>query len=102
MSVTMRIIQQYDITREELFLELEKKFAELEKDREDYPNGTRMKPIAALDPTNTLIWQCEFPDLAAAQAALDLFATDDAHEELAAKQHPLFEKVRIEFYENLA
>ena len=101
MSVTMRILQQYDITQEKLFLELERKFAELERARDDYPNGRRMKPIAAADPTHTLVWECEFESLAAAEAALKLFATDDAHEELAAKQHPLFEKVRIEFYENL-
>lgn len=101
MSVTMRIIQRYDITREKEFLELEWRFAKLEAERPDYPEGKRMKPVAAGEPTNTLVWQCEFPDLAAAQEALDLFATDTAHAELAAKQHPLFEQVRIEFYENL-
>ena len=101
MSVTMRIIQQYEPCREKEFLELEKRFAELEARRPDYPRGKRMKPIAAGEPTHTLIWQCEFPDLDSARGALELFAGDTAHEKLAARQSPFFREIRIEFYENL-
>ena len=101
MSITMRIIQRFDADREKEFMELERRFAELEKQRSDYPNGRRLQPIAAGEPNNTLIWECEFPDLNAAHAALDFFEGDPSHEKLFRKQSPLFEQVRIEFYRNL-
>ena len=101
MSVTMRIVQQYDVTHENEFLELERKFAELEAKRPDYPNGRRMKPISSSDPCHTLIWECSFPDISAARAALDFFEGDSAHEELSRQQVAFFRSVRVEFYENL-
>ena len=101
MSVTMRIIQEYDITREDEFLALEAKFAELEAARDDYPKGKRLKPISASHPWNCLIWEGEFDDLDSARAAMDFFSGDDAHEKLFAKQQPMFRGVKIEFYENL-
>ena len=101
MSVTMRIVQQFDAPHEREFMEIERKFAELEARRPDYPKGKRMQPISASEPCNTLIWQCEFPDIQSARAALDFFHGDDAHEALFEKQLPYFKQVRIEFYENL-
>jgi hypothetical protein len=101
MSITMRIIQQFDASREKEFMELERRFARLEASRPDYPKGRRLQPIAAAEPCNTLIWEAEFPDLEAARRALDFFAGDDAHEELLEKQVCLFKNVRIEFYRNL-
>lgn len=101
MSVTMRILQQFDPAHEREFLELESKFAELEAARPDYPKGRRMKPIAAEQPCNTLVWQCEFESLDAAKQALSFFEGDAAHEALFVKQVPFFKQVKIEFYENL-
>jgi hypothetical protein len=101
MSVTMRIIQQFDATNENAFMELERQFAELEKTRRDFPKGTRMQPIAAAEPCNTLIWQCEFPTIAAANDTLAFFNGDAAHEKLLEKQLPYFRQVRIEFLKNL-
>ncbi len=101
MSITMRIMQQFDTTKEDEFMALEKKFAKLEAHRADYPKGKRMQPIAASEPCNTLIWQCEFPNIQAAHGALDFFHGDEAHEELFKKQKPFFKQVKIEFYENL-
>jgi len=101
MSVTMRIMQQFDVRHETDFMELERKFAELERRRPDYPKGRRLQPISAVAPCNTLIWECEFPDLETARAALDFFHGDDEHEALFAKQVEFFEQVRIEFYQNL-
>jgi hypothetical protein len=101
MSVTMRILQQFDPAREAEFMALEKKFAELEKGRADLPSGTRMQPIASIEPCNTLIWQGEFPDIETAYRALELFGRDVAHEELLTRQLPLFKQTRIEFYKNL-
>ena len=101
MSVTMRIIQEYDAAREEEFLALEAKFAELEAKRDDYPKGRRLKPISAGHACNSLIWECKFDDLEAAREALTFFSGDDAHEKLFARQKPMFRAVKIEFYENL-
>ncbi len=101
MSITMRIMQQFDATKENEFMELEKKFAELERSRPDFPKGTRLQPISASEPCNTLIWQCEFPTIQRAYEVLDFFSGDASHEKLLKGQLPFFKQVRIEFYKNL-
>lgn len=101
MSITMRIIQQFDPSREVEFMELERRFARLEESRPDYPKGRRLQPISASVPCNTLIWECEFPDMESAYKTLDFFSGDDAHELLFEKQLPIFKEVKIEFYKNL-
>ena len=101
MSVTMRIVQQYEFRHEKEFLALEKMFAQLEAARPDLPKGKRMKPLSADEPCNSLVWQAEFPDLNAAHKALQAFAGDPTHEELLARQSPFFVQMKIEFYENL-
>ncbi len=52
----MRIMQQFDPKKEEDFMKWEKKFAELESTRPEYPKGKRMQPISAEQPCNTLIY----------------------------------------------
>ena len=101
MSITMRVIQQIDFTHQEEFMALEKKFSDLETSRADFPKGRRMQPIAGAECRNTLIWECEFPDLDAAQRALDFFEGDAEHDVLYRQQLPFFEGVRIEFFRNL-
>jgi hypothetical protein len=101
MSITMRIIQRFDACHERDFMTLEAKFAQLEAARPDYPKGRRLQPISAGEPCNSLIWECEFPDLNSAQQTLDFFVGDSAHEELIVQQLPFFEQVRVEFYRNL-
>ncbi len=101
MSITMRILQQFDPTKETEFMDLEKKFAELEAARPDYPKGTRLQPISSSEPCNTLIWQCDFPDIESAYKVLDFFSGDEAHETLFEKQSPFFKQVKIEFYKIL-
>ena len=101
MAIKMRILQTYDMASEREFLVLEKKFAALEKRCCEFPKGVRYKPIASALPTNTLIWECEFPTLDAAQQALKLFERDPQHEALARQQRKYFQSVRIEFLEKL-
>lgn len=101
MSVTMRIIQQFDITKENEFMDFEKKFAQLEVARPDYPKGKRMQPISGSEPCNSLIWQCEFPDMQTAYKTLDFFNGDASHEKLLEGQLPFFKQMKIEFYKNL-
>lgn len=97
----MRIIQQYDPAREEEFLALEKKFAGLEKERPGFPKGERLQPVSAGEPNNTLIWQCEFPDMNTAREALDFFSGDEKHEELFRQQVKYIKQVNIHFYRTL-
>lgn len=101
MNITMRIMQQFDATKEKEFMELEKKFAQLERKRKDYPKGKRLQPISANEPCNTLIWQCDFPDMESAYKVLDFFSGDKDHGALLEKQLPYFRSVKIEFYKNL-
>ena len=101
MSVTLRVVQNYDIRHEKEFLELERSFAELERRRSDYVEGKRSKPISGAESTNTLIWEGEFPSLKAADDWLAFLAGDAEHDQLFARQQPFFKSVRIEFYENL-
>lgn len=101
MSITMRIMQQFDATKEGEFMMLERKFAELERNRSDFPKGKRLQPISASEPCNTLIWQCEFPTIQDAYQVLEFFNGDASHEELLKVQLPFFRQVKIEFYKNL-
>jgi len=101
MGIVMRIIQQYDPAHENDFMTLEKKFAALEKERPDFPKGRRLQPISACEPTNTLIWQCEFTNIDAAYKTLDFFSGDEKHEELFRQQVIFMKKVKIEFYKTL-
>ena len=101
MSITMRILQQFDVRKEKEFLLLEKQFAALEKAHPHLPQGKRMKPISGPEPCNTLVWQGEFASLDVARAALEAFAADADHEQLFAEQSQWFQSVKIELYENL-
>lgn len=101
MGVVMRIIQQFDPAREDQFMALERKFAELEKARADFPKGSRMQPVSSAEPVNTLIWQCEFKDIETAFMALNFFSGDEAHEKLYRQQVELMKSIRIEFYKTL-
>jgi len=101
MPVLMRILQQFDPARETEFMDLEKKFHELEMKRPDYPKGRRMQPISGGEPANTLVWQYEFPDLETAYKTLNFFSGDDGHEELFKDQVKFMKQIKIEFYKTL-
>ena len=101
MSIVMRIIQQFDPGLENEFMALEQKFDGLEKKRPDYPKGKRMQPISANEPVNTLIWQCEFPDIETAYKTLNFFSGDEGHEVLFRQQVKYMKQVKIEFYKTL-
>jgi hypothetical protein len=101
MGIVMRIIQQFDPAREDEFMALERKFDELEKERTDFPKGKRMQPVSSAEPVNTLIWQCEFPDIETAFISLNFFEGDVAHDKLYRQQVELMKSIRIEFYKTL-
>jgi hypothetical protein len=101
MGIIMRISQQFDPGQEQQFMDLEKKFDELEKSRSDFPKGKRMQPVAASEPNNTLIWQYEFEDIQSAYKTLDFFNGDQVHEKLFRKQVVFMKQVRVEFFKVL-
>ncbi|HET9405833.1 MAG TPA: hypothetical protein VFO39_01215 [Candidatus Sulfotelmatobacter sp.] len=100
MAVIMRLIQQYQPAHKQEFHALEKKFAELEH-RGILPRGERHVPISGREALNTIVWQCRFDSLSAAEAALTRIDESDEHTELAKKQHPMFQQSWVEFYEVL-
>ena len=102
MPYKLRLIQQYQVSKEKEFWDLEMKFAELEKRRPDFPKGRRLKPVSGMLPSNTLIWECDFPTLDEAKACLSFFEGDAEHDVLFQKQSPLMQDVRVEFYEVIA
>ena len=98
MAIVLRLVQQFQHSKKQEFMELEKQFAELEH-RGILPRGERLIPISSRDPGNTVVWQARFENFAAAEAALKLFETNPEHGELANKQKHFFESTWIEFYE---
>jgi hypothetical protein len=77
-----------------------KQFAQLEH-RGLLPRGERLVPISAREAGNTIVWQCRFDSLCAAEAALKQIEASNEHTELARKQHPMFQQSWVEFYEVL-
>ncbi len=100
MSVILRLVQQFQPSKKQEFLALEKQFAALEH-QGTLPKGERMLPIAGREAANTIIWQGRFENLCAAEAALKIFETNSEHTELANQQLPYFKDAWVEFYEVL-
>ncbi|HXJ88711.1 MAG TPA: hypothetical protein VMS18_17955 [Candidatus Binatia bacterium] len=98
MAIILRLVQQFQHSRTDEFMALEKEFSQLEH-RGILPRGERLIPISGRGPRNTVIWQRRFESLADAEAALKLFDTNPEHTELANKQKHFFECTWIEFYE---
>ncbi len=101
MPYILRFVQRYQPEQRAQFMELEAKFAALEQRRSDFPKGRRSQPYAGREPSNTLLWECEFPSLAEAQAALALIASDPEHETLFRQQVPYMRELYTEINEVL-
>ena len=100
MAIMLRLVQQYLPSHKQQFQALEKQFTKLEQQGK-LPRGERLAPISGREPANTIVWQCRFESLAAAEKALKEIEDNPEHAELAGKQHPLFQQSWIEFYEVL-
>jgi hypothetical protein len=96
----MRLVQQYHPSHKQEFHELEKQFAQLEH-RGLLPRGERLAPIAGREAANTIVWQCRFDSLAAAETAMKQIELSTEHTELAHKQHPMFQESWVELYDIL-
>ena len=100
MAVIMRLVQQYHPSHKHEFHVLEKQFSRLE-DRGILPRGERLVPISGREPANTIVWQCRFESLCAAEKALQQIKDNAEHTELANKQGPMFQQSWVEFFEVL-
>jgi len=101
MAYVLRFVQRFQPSKEKEFLALEREFARLERSRSGLPRGRRMRPYAGRDSTHTLVWECEFPTLAAAERALATLSADREHARLLKKQIPFFLEAWTEIYEVL-
>ena len=98
MAILLRMVQQFQHAKKQEFMDLERQFAEFER-RGLWPRGERLTPISSRDPGNTLIWQCRFDNLAAAEAALALIDKNPEHTGLVNQQKHFFKDTWIEFYQ---
>jgi hypothetical protein len=99
-AVFMRLIQQYHPSHKQEFHALEQQFAQLEH-HSSLPRGERLVPISGREPANTVVWQCRFDSLCAAEEALKQIKDNAEHTELANKQRPMFQQSWVEFFEVL-
>jgi len=87
MKIYMRMLWEFDITEESRFMELEKKFVELENRRPDYPKGgKRLQPISGQSPCNSITREKEFDSLEEAYAMVQFFRGDACRTSTTALQ----------------
>ena len=86
MSFKLRFVQRFKQEYSREYLAMEKEFERLELESPGFPKGKRYLPVSGREPSNTLIWECDFDTLEAAQQALTLLMNDDRHEALFNEQ----------------
>ena len=101
MAYVLRFVQRFRPADERAFLALEAQFAALERRQRDFPKGRRLRPYAGRESAHTLIWECEFPSLQAAQRGLECLSSSRDHARLLKKQIPYFLEAWTGIYEVL-
>lgn len=97
----LRFVQEYGVGDRDAFMQLEARFAAMERRRPDWPQGRRLQAYAGREPTNALIWEASFPTLTDALSALERIEGDEEHERLFREQAPLITRARTEIYETV-
>ena len=103
MAFKLRFVQRFRAENEEAFMDLEKQFAALERNNPAFPEGRRYRPYIGCEPTNTLIWECEFPTLDKVTAALQVIEASSDHDSLLgkAKDIAFYEDGYVEIYKSV-
>jgi hypothetical protein len=101
MAYVLRFVQSYKPAHRQEFFALERKFQNFERQSEHLPRGRRYQPLAGSEPTNSLVWECEFASLAEVQEALHRLADDLTHSILFEQQAPYIVQMRKEILEGL-
>lgn len=86
MGYKLRYVQLFMQEFAKEYLAIEKQFDAYEKKNPDTPKGKRYIPCTGRDSSNTLIWECDFTTLEAAQKAQAFFLADQEHADLFDKQ----------------
>jgi hypothetical protein len=102
MSFKLRFVQKISQKDKENFLDLELKFIEFEKKNPHMPQGKRYVPLTGREPSNTLIWECEFETLEALIQQFQALNADANHEELLQKQIVYMEDSYAEIYKEFS
>ena len=101
MPFNLRFVQRFRAADENAFMDLEARFAALERRKPDWPKGRGSRPFAGRDPVHTLIWECELPTLDAVNTGAARLANDPDHERLLKRRIPYFLEAWTEIYEVL-
>jgi hypothetical protein len=101
MAAILRYVQRYDLKDREPFMELEKKFVEMERRRDGWPRGRRSQPYAGREPNNSIICEFEFRTRAEAEDAIATMAADTEHEALFRQQAIYMKDAFSEIYDVL-
>ena len=101
MAFKLRFVQKIDQAKKNEFLEIERKFMDFEKANPQMPQGRRYLPVTGKEPTNTLIWECEFETLEDVTAQLQAIYDHPEHEILLQQQIPFMQDSYAEIYEVL-
>jgi hypothetical protein len=101
MTCVLRFVQRYRAADEAAFMALERQFAALERRKRGFPRGRRLRPHSGRESVHTLIWECEFPSLEAAERARARMDGDPDHARLLRRQIRYFLEAYAEVYEVL-
>jgi hypothetical protein len=101
MSFKLRFVQRFKQEYISEYLEMEKRFIEMEQKYPEFPRGKRYLPYTGREPSNTLIWECDFETLEAAQHALSFMMSDNRHEDLFQQQSKFILGTWTEIYQEV-
>ncbi|HBE76389.1 MAG TPA: hypothetical protein DDW65_01195 [Firmicutes bacterium] len=101
MSYKLRLTQRFQEHKRSEFIELEKKFMQLERENPQFPKGKRYLSYIGREPGNTLIWECEFVSLDEVLKTLEFLRNNPDHDELFQQQVKFFLESYVEIYQAL-
>ena len=101
MTYLLRFVQRFEPRNRQEFLDLERRFVELERNDPCLPKGRRYLANVGREPENTLVWECEFGSLTSALDGAAAMAAHPRHDELFALQVPYITESYTEVYEAL-
>lgn len=98
MSYKLRMVQKFKLEHAKEFMAIEKQFAEFENKYDEVPKGKRYIPLCSHNPSNTLIWECDFDTMEALQKVHAFLLTDKCHDDLFQKQSKYMLETYTEIY----
>jgi hypothetical protein len=98
MPYKLRFVQKFILSETDAFNTLERQFAEFENQYPEFPKGKRYNPLTGKEPSNTLIWECDFDTLEDLQKAHNFLMNDTRHEDLFKEQAKFMLDAYTEIY----